>query len=355
MLPIQNFINPSHTFKEIHKTSDRLEVSSSWEDTPSNYILHMLKKELFKGVAGRKMSYLIGNLNFKEILIHAKDNITRGSQLNRVIETNSVGYFKGRHNTYYDDVLVEKIHEECEKRNIIFINTTLNNFSVDEEEEERYSTHGVCIILLPISHTNKYHLYYINSHGDVIEDEESFEYHYTRSRKGTIDFDKSPEYVIMERFTEYLNHRYKLNIVYSPDRTHNYIGANLQEYDNQGMCFAYPTLLYYYFGCHYQDGKTIQYGGQTLKSDSFYNMLVTGNIDKMVYFCYSDFCENISKVLIQNQQLSGEKIYKKIINCLKKSNFRFVKKLSHALVYFINQEYFVNKIKGKYICQETEE
>ena len=355
MLPIQHFIDEPHTFTEIHQRSDQYEISSSDQNIPCNYVLHLLKKNLFCPTIKKKLTYLIGDLDFKKILINSGEEISRGSKIDRIFQDNYVGYFKGRHDIYYDDTLMEKLEEECGKRNIIFINTTLRNFSIDEEEDGRYSTHGICFILLPVSNTNKYNLYYINSHGDVILDEESFEYYKTRTRKANVDFDKALEFIMVETLVKYLRYKLKINIQYDTSKNYNYIGANLQEFDNQGMCFAYPMIIYYYFGCHYDNGKTISHGDQTLTSDTFYNMLINGNVDKMIYFCYSDYCKNLSKLLIDNSNVSGEKLYKKVIYRLKKENFRFVKKLSNALVYFITQDYFVNKIKAKYICQTGEE
>ena len=355
MLPIQEFINPQHTFKEIHRVSEKLDICSSSEDNASNYILHLLKKSpMFCNTINKKLTYLIGDFNFKEILLHSKKGITRGSGIDRIFQNNFIGYFKGRYDTYYDDNLIDKLEEEFNKRNIIFINTTLHNYSIDEEEEDRYSVHGICFIFVPVAHTNKYNLYYINSHGDALEDEEKFRYHHTRTRKGEIAFDKPLEFIMVETFVKYLRHRLKINIQYETTKDYNYIGVNLQEFDNQGMCFAYPILMYYYFGCHYDKGKTITNGKETLTSDTFYNMLMTGNLDKMIYFCYADYSNKLTQILIKHKELNGDQLYNRIINCLKKENFRFVKKISHGICYFMNQEYFIKKINGKYICQEEE-
>ena len=355
MFPIQSFISDEHTFQEIHERSDKFEISSSDQNIPCNYVLHLLKKELFCDTLRKKLTYLITDLDFKNILINSGEDISRGSKIDRIFQDTFVGYFKGRYDTYYDDTLIEKLQEECEKRNIIFINTTLRNFSIDEEEDGRYSTHGICFILLPVAHTNRYNLYYINSHGDVLLDEESFEYYKTRTRKGNVNFDKALEFIMVETIVKYLRYKLKIDIRYDTSANYNYMGANLQEFDNQGMCFAYPMIIYYYFGCHYHNGKTITHNEQTLTSDTFYNMLITGNINKMIYFCYADYCKNLSKILIENSTISGEKLYNKVIYRLKKENFRFVKKLSNALVYFISQDYFIKKIKTKYICQATKE
>lgn len=355
MKSIQHFINPNHTFEEIHRVSESLDICSSSDNNASNFILHTLKSsKLFCPTINKKLTYLIGDFNFKEILLHANEPVTRGSGIDRIFQDNFVGYYKGRYNNYYDDSLMEKLEEEFEKRNIIFINTTLQNFSIDEEEEEKYSTHGICFIFVPVAYTNKYNLYYINSHGDALEDEDKFEYYHTRSRKGEIEFDKPLEFVMVETFVKYLRHRLKINIQYETTKEFNYIGVNLQEFDNQGMCFAYPVLIYYYFGCHYDTGKTITNGKVNQISETFYNMLMSGDLDKMIYYCYADYSNKLTEILIKHNSLSGEKLYNRIINCLKKENFRFVKKISHGICYFMNQEYFLNKIKGKYICQDQE-
>ena len=238
MQPIQSFITPEHTFGEIHAVSEKLDICSSSDDNASNYILNYLKKSNIScNTINKKLTYLINDFDFKDILLHANDSVTRGSGIDRIFQNSFVGYYKGRYDTYYDDSLIDKLQEDFGKRNIIFMNSTLHNFSIDEEEEERYSTHGVCFIFVPVAHTNKYNLYYINSHGDALEDEDTFEYHYTRTRKGEIEFDKPLEFIMVETIVNYLRHRLKINIQYETTKEYNYIGVNLQEFDNQGMCF----------------------------------------------------------------------------------------------------------------------
>ena len=119
MLSFQEFLNNGQrpqNWSTLFRLSDEYGLDSTEVINPANKILHTLKRTSFNKYMERKLSYIIADINFREIC----ERIGK-PELNSYIENEPTASFcSGRYNTIMYDTLVEKIKDDCENRKIIF-------------------------------------------------------------------------------------------------------------------------------------------------------------------------------------------------------------------------------------------
>ena len=346
MLSFQEFLNNGQrpqNWSTLFRLSDECGLDSTEVINPANKILHTLKRTSFNKYMERKLSYIIADINFREIC----ERIGK-PELNSYIENEPIASFcSGRYNTIMYDMLVEKIKDDCENRKIIFLNISAEEYCLDREEEGNYCAHGVCAMLVPRKGKG-YDMYYMNPHGEVMKPYTYFEKVKTRTRCQRFDFGKDiVDCVVMKSIVDYCNKNFGLEIYYDSTLQHNYYGVNLQEEDVHGVCFIFPSVIYYYFGKYFTEKRELQINGEKKTLPSFKDMLKTGKFNLAIHSCFMDFNKNYKKVIFDTiySNQTHEEVVELLIKCLNKSSYHFLKKVTNTMVSFICQEYFVKKIK----------
>ena len=250
MIPFASFLNKRSKFEDIFRLADQLGLDSTECINPANKVLHSLKREDFGKNMERKLSYIMADFNFREFC----EKKAEGNIEEYLAQDVTCGFCWGKRNTIMDDMLADKIAEDIADRKVIFLSINCEEYCLDREEEEGYSAHGTCAMLIP--KRGGYNLYYMNPHGEVLKDYTYFEKIKTRTRVTKLGFDNAIiDCVIMKTLVDYINKTHQTNITYDYTMTHNYFGVNLQEEDNHGMCFIFPSIVYYYFGKYFTEKR----------------------------------------------------------------------------------------------------
>ena len=346
MQHFQSFMNKRCRFEDVFRMADQLGLDSTECISPATKVLHSLKRESFGKNMERKLSYIVADINFREIC----EKLLDGSIDQYIEEQVDCGFCWGRHNTVMDDMLADKIAEDISDRKIIFLSINCEEYCMDREEEEGYCAHGACAMLVP--KRGGYNLYYMNPHGEVMKDYTYFEKIKTRTRCTQLKFDGAIiDCVVMKTLADYCNKKFDTNIYYDYTMAHNYFGVNLQEEDNHGMCFIFPSIVYYYFGKYFTEKRELvccgPAGNETQVLPSFKEMLDTGKFNLAIHSCFMDFNPTIKMRIfthLRNQE-THEQLVEKLIAVLSKSKSHFLKNVTNTMVSFINQDYFLKKIK----------
>lgn len=340
MIPFNNFINKRSRFEDIFRISDQIGIDSTECVSPANKILHLLKRTSFDKKMARKLSYIIADINFKELC----ESIKNDDSDQYISKNVCAAYCHGRYNTIIDDMLADKLAEDIADRKIIFININCEEYCLDREEEDGYCAHGTCAMLVPGK--NKYDLFYMNPHGEVMKKYTYFETIITRTRAKKLDFNGDIiDCLVMKTIVNYCNNKHNTNIQYDYTHKHNYYGVNLQEEDNHGVCFIFPSIIYYYFAKYYTQKRELLIKNQIKTIPSFKDMLASGSFNLAIHSCFTDFNKNYELIVFKHidSPETHTDLVEKLIKCLDKSKWHFLKNMTNAMVSFINQDYFQNK------------
>ena len=321
MIPFTHFINKRSKFDDIFRISDQIGIDSTECVSPSNKILHLLKKESFKKMS-KKLSYIVADINFREFC----QSIKNKKETEYISENVFASYCQGRYNTVIDDMLVDKLIEDMQDKKIIFININCKEYCLDRKDVDGYSAHGTCAILIPCK--NKYDLFYMNPHGEVMKKYTYFETIVSRTRVKKLEFNGDIiDCLIMKTIVNYCNNKHNTNIKYDYTHIHNYYGVNLQEEDNHGLCFIFPSIVYYYFAKYYTQKRELLIKDHIKTIPSFKDMLSSGSFNLAIHSCFIDFNKNFEKIVFEHvdSEYTHTHLVEKLIKCLDKSKWHFLK------------------------------
>lgn len=333
-IPFSQFLNKRNTYKDIFAKASECEIDNTNLESPAHHILNNFKNKLFNKRMKRKLSYIVTDINFLEMCKN-RNNV------NTIIENILCGYWFRKQ--YIDDFLVEKIRNDCAKRKVIFLNINALNYCLDLEEKGDYCDHAICAILAPIKYTKQYNLYYMNPHGNVIKPYTYFEQYVTKKRRKKYDFDKNTvDYFVLKSITEYCYTKYKLIIRYTMSNYHNYYGVNLQEWDNRGTCFIFPSLIYLYLGLYFTKKRELVINNKKKIIPRVEYLLKNGQFNLFVHSCLIDFNLELKRVIfysLNNTTTDDMKTLLKLEKCLEKSTFHFLKNICGTIVNLIYSYY----------------
>ena len=336
MLPIQTFLKTQNKLSYILNKAFNVGLSAPTPNI-SNQTLHRLRKIGFNKYMGRKLEYMSVYIDFNDLV----PNLSNSNKLHKEFSKIMTHFCVDKDKDIYEQSFGDRLSDLCEERKIIFINMGIDKYFVDRSEKTNYAVHGVCAILVP-RYGSGYDMYYINSHGNDMNDTSFYQTVKTRTRLNRIDFKQPVDCLVMKALTNYLNKEYELEITYDSSIKHNYFGPNLQNGDEHGICFAFPIVIYCYFGLHFTEKKALTMNDKTIYIVPFKQLLKNGQIDLMVSSCFSDFDKTINKILFE---LNGEKINLDLLSdCIEKSRFRFVKKVTNTIVSFMSQGYLMKRV-----------
>ncbi len=338
MINYNHYLNKRTKYTDILQRAEIVQLDRSYYDSYSDKVLFNLKHTDFCESMKNNISLLSTNINFYQICkdINNEQNI----------EDLLTGYYNDKSRHLQEEFLVNKIALDCHNKKIIFLNISADYYCLDRNEESNYANHGTCAILVPKN--NEYHLYYMNPHGDVIKPYTFFEEHITRKRCKIYDFGKNTvDFVVMNSIVQYCNNYLNTNIVYTMDECHNYYGVNLQEHDHHGLCFIFPSIIYYYFGKYFTEKRELTVKNKTKILPSLKEMLHKGNFNLAIHSCFIDFNKHYKKVIFDciDEPITLIDTVNKLEKCLAKYGKPFVKNLSSTMINFIYKHYLLkNKI-----------
>lgn len=278
-------------------------------------IFHKMKSAITNTYMRNKIVYTEANIDFMNIIPYIND----ATRMNEIISNMTIQYYRNGHVVY--DMMEDYLLEQMGRKKIIFINVCINNYNTERCEEDE-SVHGTSMIFMP--HKNKYHLYYINSHGLDMKDYNKFHIIKTKSRCKVFKYNNVIDFIFLEKLTDYFNTKCGDKIVYKKDKIHNYWGANFQGGDSHGICFVFPYLIFYNLCKHYTEKKELLNG---LVVDKFKKLLLDGNINRLVHSCFVDFMKDVPDIDNTNM----------IDDLVVKLDYRFIKKVSNCFVAYISQ------------------
>jgi len=333
---MEKYLFKRSKFSEIFEKAEECGISSSDEEAPINFVLHNLKNKYFNKYVKNHISFINCDINFLKMCQKIKNNTIK-----EYLENMFCNYYTDDESLLVDDFLCEKISLDCYENKIIFLNISAGNYCLDRDEDGNYAAHAICAILVP-SKNNQYSLYYMNPHGEVMLPYTYFEEYVTRKRAKIYDFKKNTvDFVVINSIVNFCNTNLSTNIYFDNTKKHNYYGVNLQEEDNHGICFIFPSVVYYYLCVYFTEERELEYDGVKKIIPSFQNMLENGDFNLAMHSCFMDFDRRFKKCIfdILDSNKNHEDIVEELIKCLDISKYRFIKNLTHAMVSFLYDEY----------------
>ena len=117
-----------------------------------------------------------------------------------------------------------------------------------------YVTHSTCAIV------NNGRCYFINSHGEGSSEIDYYIYKKEKEQEGIEwDLKQGKDFTVISSLMKQYNIKMENTLEYM------YYGANLQEYDNHGMCFIFPYYIWYYFENNVQDNIKLLKSGYLME------------------------------------------------------------------------------------------
>ena len=347
MIPFKSFLNKKSKFEVVFDLAGKCGIDSIDAESPATKILHSLKRLEFNKYMERKLSYVVADINYREFC----ETLDGGDIDNYIEQDITSTHCYGRNNTLIIDMLVNKLEEDFKKNKIIFLNINCNEYCLDRKEEENYACHGTCAMIVP-KKGKGYNLYYMNPHGEVMKTYTYFERVSTRTRCKNIAFGTDIiDCVVIKKIVEYCNRKFDAKIYYDYSSNHNYYGSNFQEHDNKGICFIFPTIVYYYFGNYFNETRVLEFKGKKKTVPCFNDLLKSDKFNLAIHSCFMDFNKTYNKLIFDtlDKDHTNSEIINKINKCLNKSKCNILKNITNTMVTFINQEYFMEK--SKYIIK----
>lgn len=313
------------------KKAEKFGFDDMDNDTDAYKALHIIHKKCFTKRVQNKVAFLSINIDFREIMPVINDVEECTSYFQRMeCDFNEV-------DGVYDQNFVDKIEDLLDEKKAVYVFINYDGYGVDEDEEDKYSCHGVTGIFLPVR-GKKYKFFLINSHGSANADEKEFEKRLSSTRIKRTKFNESIDVVLMKKFIENLNNNVEQDIEYSGTKRDTYFGANLQSGDDHGICFVIPLILFYKFCDNYYK----PFDKENDLFDSAYNLLKGNRLNDFVHYCLIDYLPRLREELTM---MTGKDAVKHIEAVLEESGFRFVKHALYTMISFITQPYVKKEIK----------
>lgn len=293
--------------------------------------IHWSMTNIIKIFNNKNMSYLFTDINLHNYFLKDKEQVERNFR-NLFVEF----YENGEPGILE---YCEKIEEDIKNEKSIFICTDLIGYGCDEVDIHSYSTHSISIILIP--KPTCYKLVCINSHGnDITTEFDTFISKTTRPRVKKLKYETSIDVVFIKKLVSdlnnYLSDKGCKLVSFNGNEKDTYYGANLQCGDNYGICYAYPYLLFNYFGEYYD--KSRQLGNLVIPSS--YKLLSQGKITQFVHACIADFNKKFKEKIIEIENSGSKKHLKCIEEVIQSEGTKFVNDVANPLISYINQKKF---------------
>jgi hypothetical protein len=300
-------------------------------DTDAFKALTIIHKKCFDKRERKKIDFMSIDIDFREIIPAINDAEACENYFQRMdCDFNE-------EDGVYEQNFVEKIEDLLDEKKAVYLFINYDGYGVDEEEEEKYSCHGVTGLFVPVRR-NKYKFFLVNSHGSSNYTEREFEKRLSSTRIKKTKFKESIDIVVMKKLIENLNNNVEQEIEYTGTKRDTYFGANLQSGDDHGICFVVPLILYYNFGKYYYQ----PFDKENNLFDSVSNLLKGNRLNDFVHYCLIDY---LPQLRVELTMVTGRDAITHVETVLKKSGFRFVKHALYTMISFMTQSYVKKQIK----------
>ena len=241
---------------------------------------------------------IITKLDFMECIKSLKKgNIKKFS-------TNLPCYYFGEDHVCYEDTL-KSILKTYKKVFIIF---ECENYLF---WDPMYVTHSTCAII------NNGRCYFINSHGEGSSEVDYYIYKKDDEKEWTEwDLNEGKDFTVISSLMKQYNIKMENTLEYM------YYGANLQEYDNHGMCFIFPYYIWYYFE------NNVENNTKLLKNGYLMEMI------HRIFFRKHKLAPYIGKL----KQGHLKKIKQETETCVKSQKQRFLKNIMDEFMGYMTQK-----------------
>jgi hypothetical protein len=208
----------------------------------------------------------------------------------------------------YSQPAIDYISERMECGHVITVTLSLEKY-IYEHDENTHVTHSTLLIFHPKTikgiSTSTYNMFYINSHGGSLLYTNFHEKPIGRKRNSIkkTTFDKSIDFIVNNAFVKALNqynreYQVKTHVCYDLTRQHNYLGINLQAYDNYGACFIFPILFNLLIHTNYNKYFINKNGTYSIIVEKTVEcFLETNDIDLFVYHALAQIDDRINTYL----------------------------------------------------------
>ena len=331
------------TIKDLLSACEAYEFDSSNDDGPIHRMMHQLRNLDFSKKMKRKMVYTLMDIDYLQIVPHIIDR--NQEALEKGIKNVDVSYFEGNNKEMFEDSLVNYLTENISKRKVIFFNLSLRNYCYDDEEEDRYATHGSCAFMVPRVGKG-YDLYYVNHHGEAMDGTLDYERVLTRTRNQKYSFKHPVDFIVLDQIVKYMNTRLRETIYYDFSTRHNFYGINYQEEDVHGFCFIFPIIIYYSIGKYFSEIKTLNVGGVSKNLNPVSQTLREGKLNFFIHSCFTEFDDSYNEVVFNflGSKKEEKKFMEELDAVLAKLKFRFLKKLAGYMYQYLTQPTMLKKL-----------
>lgn len=329
--------------KDLLDACEAYEFDSSNDDAVVHQMMHQLRNLDFSKKMKRKMVYTLMDIDYLKIVPHIIDR--NQEALEKGIKNVDVYYFEGNRKEMYEDSLVNYLTENVSNRKVIFFNLSLRNYCYDDEEEDRYATHGSCAFMVPRIGKG-YDLYYVNHHGEAMNGTLDYERVLTRTRNQKYSFKHPVDFIVLDQIVKYMNTRLNETIYYDFTTRHNFYGINYQEEDVHGFCFIFPIIIYYSLGKYFCETKTLNLGGVAKNLNPVSQTLKEGKLNFFIHSCFTEFDPSYNEVVFNflGTEKEEKKFMEELDAVLAKLKFRFLKKLTGYMYQYITQPTMLKKL-----------
>ena len=295
-------IKPKQTpFASIFK--DAFQYGFSSQDTNAHYykqIHHLNQYTAMEKSVNISQCYMSVDLN--QLLYKSPAN------KERYLEQQQVEFLEN--DEVYCQSVLDYISQCMERGDVVTITLSLENYIYDNDENTQV-THSTLLILHPITKkgksTSSYNMFYINSHGGSLIYTNFHEKPIgkTGKRIKKTTFDMPLDFILNNTFVNSLNQYnkefgLKTKVFYDLTRKYNYLGINLQVYDNHGSCFIFPILFNLLIHANYSKyfiNKSDTYSIISEKTVECF--LESKEIDLFVYHALGQVDDHINDYLVK--------------------------------------------------------
>lgn len=300
-------------FKKLFKEAFQYGFSSQDSDTPYYKQIQQLNQytaaEKFTTISQCYMAVDINKMLYMS-----------PTKMMKYIEKRDVEFLEN--NTVYFQPLCAYISDCMERKHVVSITLSFENYIYDETENTQV-THSALIILYPVSRKRcssskkkQYDMFYINSHGGALfhtdfhekpvlvkQSKHNMQHTQTSVKIKKTTFDKPIDFIVTNMFVKTLNRynkSYGVNarVNYDLSSQHNYLGINLQYHDNHGACFIFPILFNLILHTNYNKyfiSKSNTYS--IIVEKTVECLLESKQIDLLVYHSLAQIDDRINRYL----------------------------------------------------------
>ena len=327
---------------------------------PSGYAhqaCHIIQQNMFPPEMREKITLLQCTLELNKIM----PKISKKEDTNPLMSDLSCGRFVYQQDKFEfcNEYLSLNIKELMRQNKIIFIFLDITDYLVYPYlDGNGYVVHSVILLFIP-NEQGEYNCHYINSHGQDMTDDASYEVIISRYRTKKYNYTAPAEIIFLEEYIKFLNQmEYEdeeiIPIHFNRTKKHIYYGVDLQAGDFHGVCFTFPLIIWYYFGKYYNTKRVLEMGEKQVNLKKGKDLIAEGHMGLFIESLFMDFCKDYKEMIFQQSTISyvslspywlRKRHIKALQKLIEKKNIYFTKTLLKSFMKFILQPCIKNSVQ----------